>query len=168
MGMTQIQYELIHKSNYSLLKIGEAKEFVEKYKEYVKPGNYRESLIKTLGKEKTTQLYTCILGLEIIENTKPICTDNDKLLEIAVSRIGYDYEISFSSEADTIQSYMKDWVAHYIVESEFSNLSFDSVMNIIHLNTTIRKLFKNIPPTMKGESNQRTEVAKALEFTYRD
>lgn len=134
---------------------------------YLVPGNSREKLIEELGKEKTTKLYTCILGLEIIENTKPICTDNDKLLEIAVARIGNDVG-NFKSEAETVQSYMKDWVAHYIVESDFSNLSFDSVMNIIHLNTTIRRLFSKLPPTLKGSSQQRTEVAKALEFTYRD
>ena len=166
MSITQEQHELINKSNYSTLTIREAKNFIKDNTQLINPGVNRELLISTIGKEKTIKFYTCILGLEIIDNTNPICTDLDFLLEIAIGRIGNDVG-NFKSEADTVQSYMKDWVAHYIVESDFSNLSFDSVMNIVYLNATIRHLFKNIPPTLKGSTQQRTEVAKAMEFTYR-
>lgn len=148
---------LLDKCPYKNMTIGQGVAYLKDYR----LGSFNSDyFIEKYGKNSLQKLMTIMFAVEIIEEANLQDAADTPLVEQALELV----DDNLMSQAETAQSYMKDWVAHSIIESDFSTLSFNSVMNIISANRCMRKFYDIAPssaiPRIDPTTESRIEAVK--------
>ena len=157
--MTEVMPEytadvLVSKSEFKDLTYKEAKELVLK-DNMIKEGESSTVIISTLGEKYFRKLVISYFAINILNDLNVKLCDEDVLLTKVLGHVDFT---GFISNATTIQSLLKDWVAHTIVTSDYSTLSFDSVINLMKIRQTIIVMADYLPPSIIGSK----EVGKSI------